>query len=95
MQQVNLPVANPMMVLREEFDDWAVLFDPDTGDSFGLDPVGIFVWKRLDGKRTIETILEELRAECPDVPDDAEAQVQTFIDDTLERGLVGQDFDAK
>jgi len=95
MQQVNLPVANPIMVLREEFDDWAVLFDPDTGDSFGLDPVGIFVWKRLDGKHTIEAILEELRTECKDVPEDAEAQVRTFIDDTVERGLVGQEFQSK
>jgi hypothetical protein len=22
------PVVNPMIVYREEFDDWAVLFDP-------------------------------------------------------------------
>ena len=26
-----LPLANPLVVLREEFDGWAVLFDPDTG----------------------------------------------------------------
>ena len=24
-------VANPAIVLREEFDDWAILFDPDSG----------------------------------------------------------------
>jgi hypothetical protein len=25
------PKANPEIVLREEFDDWALLFNPDTG----------------------------------------------------------------
>lgn len=42
------PVANPLIVLHEEFDDWAILFDPDRGNAFGLNPTGIFVWKLLD-----------------------------------------------
>jgi len=50
------PVANPLVVLREEFDDWAVLFDPDSGNAFGLNPLGVFIWKLLDGHRTIEDI---------------------------------------
>ena len=33
------PVANSLVVLREEFDDWAVLFDPDTGSGFGINPM--------------------------------------------------------
>ncbi len=35
-----IPVANPSVVLREEFDNRAILFDPDTGDAFGINPVG-------------------------------------------------------
>jgi hypothetical protein len=41
------PVANPLIVLHEEFDDWAILLDPDRGNAFGLNPTGIFVWKLL------------------------------------------------
>ena len=29
------PIANPLIVLREEFDDRAILFDPDTGKRHG------------------------------------------------------------
>jgi hypothetical protein len=29
-----------LVLLREEFDDWAVLYDPDTGYGFGLNPTG-------------------------------------------------------
>jgi hypothetical protein len=46
----NKPVPNPMVVSREEFDDWAILFDPETGKAFGVDPVGTEIWNKLDGK---------------------------------------------
>ena len=73
------PIANPMLVFREEFDDWAILFDPDTGDGFGLNPVSVFIWKRLDGKHTIQDILMELRKSCEDMPDNAEQEVNDAL----------------
>ncbi len=91
MQKITVPIANPEVVLREEFDDWAILFDPDTGDAFGLNPVSVFVWKRLDGNYTVEKIVDELKAECEDVPEDAPEHVSTFIGELVERGLAGQE----
>ena len=38
------PVANPLIVLREEFDDWAVLFNPDTGAAAGINSMGVAIW---------------------------------------------------
>jgi SynChlorMet cassette protein ScmD len=85
------PVANPLVVLREEFDDWAVLFDPDTGEGYGLSPVSVFIWKRLDGRHTISDIVVELREQCADAPDDAEEYVAAYVQDLLERGLAGRE----
>ncbi|UCD84642.1 MAG: SynChlorMet cassette protein ScmD [Deltaproteobacteria bacterium] len=83
------PVANPIVVLREEFDDWAILFDPETGKGFGLNPVSVFVWKHLDGKHTAADILAELRENCENVPEEAEEQIKNFIESLLEEGLAG------
>jgi SynChlorMet cassette protein ScmD len=83
------PAANPMVVLREEFDDWAVLFDPDTGNAFGLNPVGVFIWKRLDGRHTIEDLQKELHQDCENVPKDAAVHLKDFIKDLIEQGLAG------
>jgi SynChlorMet cassette protein ScmD len=83
------PVANPLIVLREEFDDWAVLFDPDSGDGFGLNPVGVFVWKCLDGQHTIGEILNDLQKNCDDVPKEAEGHLKEFIQSLVEQGLAG------
>ncbi len=86
------PIANPAIVLREEFDDWAVLFDPDTGDGFGMNPVSVFIWNHLDGNNTAEDILGKLRKECLDIPDDADSFIEKFIDHLIEKGLAGYEF---
>ena len=89
MSDSNKPIANPLIILREEFDDWAILFDPDAGEGFGLNPVSVFVWKLLDGKHTVEDIMTELRENCDDMPDDAEGRIRDFIKDLIERGYAG------
>jgi SynChlorMet cassette protein ScmD len=82
-------VANPLVVLREEFDDWAVLFDPDSRKAFGVNPVGVFIWKHLDGQMTRQDILQDLNKNCDEVPEEAEEQVRLFIQGLVEEGLVG------
>ena len=88
MEQRNA-YANPLIVLREEFDDWAILFDPDTGNAFGLNPTGVFIWKLLDGRHSPEDIVRELRSETTDVPEDAQQHVGAFIHSLETRGLAG------
>ena len=92
MLESSKPIANPLVVLREEFDDWAVLFEPDTGEGYGLNPMSVFVWKHLDGRHTVHNILTDLRSkDCKNMPEDAERRVQAFIDDLVEHGLAGHE----
>lgn len=83
------PIANSMVVFREEFDDWAVLFDPDSNETFGLNPVSAYIWKKLDGKHNKESILNSLRKECDEVPNDASKHIDEFLVDLEKRGLIG------
>jgi SynChlorMet cassette protein ScmD len=79
-------------VLREEFDDWAVLYNPDTAQAVGIDPVGVSVWKLLDGRHGLDDIVAEIRARFEDVPDQVSAEVTAFVDDLAERGYVGYEW---
>ncbi len=74
MKKTDKPIANPIVVLREEFDDWAVLFNPDTADAVGTNPVGVAVWKRMDGKRSIEDIVTEIKNKFEETPEAAFAR---------------------
>jgi len=82
-------MANPLVVLREEFDDWAVLFDPDTGNAFGLNPVGVFIWKLLDGRHTADDIALALASEWSDAPENAREHVAELIESLVSNGLAG------
>jgi len=89
MEYIEKPVANPTVVLREEFDDWGILFAPDTGEAYGINPVAAFIWKCLDGAHTQADIVRKLRELCDDVPAVLEDHVRTFIQSLVSKGLAG------
>src|ERR1019366_4826445 len=91
MKNGEKPVANPFVMLREEFDDWAILFNPDTGRGFGLSPTGVYLWKLLDGEHTIDDLFMEIRHLAEDVPEEAGDDVGAFIDALVAEGLAGFD----
>ncbi len=93
MVEKKCPLANPLIVLREEFDDWAILFDPDTGNAFGLNPLGVFIWKLLDGKHSIPDILARMQESVEDVPPEAQEDLETWVKDLVSRGLAGYEMD--
>ena len=82
------PLANPQVVLREEFDEYALLYDPDKIEVFCLNPVGVFLWKRFDGGHSLEEIFSDLRSGCDNVPPDALDHLREFVDDLEKRGLI-------
>ncbi|MCM8787654.1 MAG: PqqD family peptide modification chaperone [Candidatus Omnitrophica bacterium] len=81
-------VTNPVIVLREEFDDWVLVFNPDTNEIFSLNPVGAFILKCLDGKTSVEEIIKRLEETCDNIPVDATDYVSDFIKELLKYGLV-------
>ena len=89
MNQTDKPIANPIVVLREEFDDWAVLFNPDTAAAVGTNPVGIAVWKRMDGKKSLADIVSEIKNSFAESPDAISKEIAAFVDKLADLGLVG------
>jgi len=82
------PIRNPYVVLREEFDDWAVLFNPDTGQGFGINPTGVYVWKLIDGEHSAEELLKDLCNHAEEVPEGALDHIERFLAALGIEGLV-------
>jgi SynChlorMet cassette protein ScmD len=87
MKDGEKPIANPYVVHREEFDDWAILFNPDSGHGFGLNPTGVYVWKLLDGEHSVDGMLKALRRDVADVPQGAGDHLVAFVEDLTQHGL--------
>jgi hypothetical protein len=87
MNSTDRPIAHPQAVLHDEFDDWAILFQPLTGEAVGVGPVGVEIWKLLDGRRTLAEIAAEIAALCAEPQKAVLADTLTFLND-LERRLL-------
>ncbi len=95
MKHSSPPIANPLVVLREEFDNWAILFNPDTGDAVGINPVGVAIWKILDGQNPMEHIVEAIRNQFSQVPEQVTKEAAAFVDHLARLGYVGYEFVGK
>ncbi len=89
MNQADIPIVNPIVVLREEFDDWAVLFNPDTANAVGTNPVGVAVWKMMDGKRDLATIIAGIKDRFEAVPEAVIQDIDSFVSKLADNGFVG------
>jgi len=81
------PQANPHVVCREELDNWAILFHPDSGKAYGIGPVGIFIWKRLDGDLTLEEVVHAVETSFADAPANVRQHVVEFVDRLVDIGF--------
>jgi SynChlorMet cassette protein ScmD len=91
----NKPVARPQIRLREESDNWVILFDPDTGNARVLNPIGVFIWKLLDGTHTLNDIVEQVREYYANTPQEVEQQVTEFIEILSKKGFVEANSEGK
>jgi hypothetical protein len=82
-------VVNPNMVFREEADDCALLFDPDSGSVKVFNPTASAIWKLLDGKRTLSEVIGVLREEFEDMDAKAEEQVLKLVEELYQVGAIG------
>lgn len=80
-------VQNPDIVLREEEENAALLFEPNTGAIHILNGTALAVWSRLDGSQAVSQILAEL-SEIYDMDSDAADDVRHLLANLLEINAV-------
>jgi hypothetical protein len=71
-----------------EVDGETVLLDTATGTLHQLNYAGAAIWSRLDGLRTVASIVDELSREFGAEPDDVARDVEQFLSGLAERGLL-------
>ena len=84
-------LRNTDVVLREEDQDGALLFNPDTNRVEVLNSTGLFVWQQFGAAHTLDEILVEVKKAFDEVPENLVAEdVQKFIDGMLASGFIGK-----
>lgn len=81
--------VNPNLVLRIEDDDCALLFDPDNGRVQMMNSTAVEVWKQLDGKRSLQEVIDNLQDLYEDVDESATGEVLALVETLTGLGAVG------
>jgi hypothetical protein len=82
--------AGKLKVKIEAKRKW-VLFRLPAGatKTFELDEVGVYVWKKLDGSTSVESLMRQLAKQYNLDLKQAEASTVAFLQMLIKRGLVG------
>ena len=85
--KTSIPVRNPE-IIGKLAEDEAVLVMPQKGQVKVVNEVGAVIWELIDGKRTIERIIEEIVSQFDVDHVTAETDVFNFISELNEREMV-------
>lgn len=82
--------TNPLAVFRAEFDNSGILFNPESGDIFALNPTGKVIWQAIEeGAADEAAVLAKLAEACDgELPTEAAADVHGFIEQLKEKGFL-------
>ncbi len=81
--------VNSRLLMREEGEEGALLFDPDTGMVRLLNSTAAAIYELIDGRRTVSEMAEVLRRRYDEFDADAEIQVVGLLDGWYQSGIVG------
>ena len=78
---------NPLIVFRKELDGTALLFNPENGETFGLNQTSAFIWEQLALKKKKVVILKAL-GEVTELPPEAERDLAEFLIELKAKGFL-------
>lgn len=88
MLPVNSYYRTTGIVLREELDDWALLFNPESGKVAGINAVGVALWKMLKEHHTSPEIVIALKECFTEIPPNVENDVIEYLSTLSDRGFI-------
>lgn len=80
--------ADPGRVMSEVLDDEAVIVDLASGHYHAASGVALTVWSAVTGGATLAEATMAVVEHHPGTPDDAGAQIATFVTELEQRGLI-------
>lgn len=81
-------LRNPDVALRDEDEEGALLFNPDTGQVLVVNDTGRFIWGLCAEGITIDRIVEEFYKAYEDIPEALPEEVDEFISVMTEGGFI-------
>jgi hypothetical protein len=83
-------MKNPDVVVTEEDEDGALVFNPDNDQIRVFNHTGIYIWQLCDGNNDLAGIVSAVSESFDAIPEDKIfKQVENFLDEMVSSGFIG------
>jgi SynChlorMet cassette protein ScmC len=82
------PSPDSKVVLRANFNDYVLLFQPLFADVIGLSPIALETWRLLDGQLTVAEVVDLVRTSFDGAPENVSEDVVAFLSELIRRGFI-------
>ncbi len=90
-KEKELYIVNPDVVLREEDNDGALLFNPDTNDVKVINQTGLCIWNTCSKAINLTEIIKAVKTDFDQVPDEkVESEIKAFVDALVQSEFIGK-----
>lgn len=89
MENINeMLIKIPLWVVFQDVDEGAFIYHTQSENCFGLEGIGLEIWKLIDGGKTIKEINRIIHNQYDVDEDKVSEDVKNFIDELLHHKLL-------
>ena len=82
-------LVNPNVVLREEDENGALIFNPDSNQVKVINTTGLYIWKACETPKNLQEILEAVHRSFDQIPGEtASADIAQYLDQMITGGFM-------
>ena len=81
-------VRHASVELKQEYEDWGILFNTETNQGIVVNLVGMMIWEALGEGNDLAGITASLKNEFEDVPETLAEDVLEFLGELIQAGVV-------
>jgi antirestriction protein ArdC len=83
-------IKNPDVIVKEEDEDGALAFNPDTDKIIVLNHTAHFILEQCNGLNDMQNIVQAVKDNFDDVPEkNMSSQVEEYVEKMLSSGFIG------
>jgi len=79
---------NPLVMMRKEFDDTGIVFDPENNKAMTLNRVGTVIWESIENGLSEEQIADAVTENFSVERAVAEKDISNFLETLRNKGLL-------
>ena len=81
-------IVNPAVIIRDDFEGFGIIYNPETDRSYNINLTGVEILKHLQNGIPLSELVEKIKENFSEVPEDISERIDRFVLALIDKGLV-------